>query len=389
MNSLLGFVLISVLILIVIVQIAKVTELAGIRRGDKETQKLTNKRNANYMLWFLAGFMIFCVVSALHYKNYFLGYGPHSAASAHGTLIDTLFNTTLIFTGIVFVVTHIALFYFSWKYKEEDGVKAEYIAHDTRLEIIWTAIPAVVMAILVVFGLSAWNEIMADTEDEFIEIEATGYQFGWHLRYPGSDNLLGTRNYKMIDGSNPIGQDWEDIKNHDDLHPGEIVLPVGEKVRVRITARDVLHNFYLPHFRVKMDAVPGMPTYFVFTPEVTTEEYRQRLKNYPEYQIAADETEQDGPQKWEAFNFELACAELCGKGHFSMKRVVKIVEREEYEEWLAAQQPYYMTSIRNTDADPYKGQKLASDSADEDAPIEEVNEEAEVDLVAMNAESAE
>ena len=295
----------------------------------------------------------------------------------------------MFFTGIVFVLTHVALFYFSWKYKEEDGVKAEYIAHDTRLEIIWTAIPAVVMAILVVFGLSAWNEIMADTEEEFIEIEATGYQFGWHLRYPGADNLLGTRNYKMIDGSNPIGQDWEDVKNHDDLHPGEIVLPVGEKVRVRITARDVLHNFYLPHFRVKMDAVPGMPTYFVFTPEVTTKEYRQRLKDYPEYQVPADPSEPDGPQKWEAFDYELACAELCGKGHFSMKRIVKIVEREEYDEWLAAQQPYYMTSIRNTDADPFKGQKLASDSVEEEAPAAEITEEVEADIVAMNAESAE
>ena len=388
MNSLLGFVLISVLIMIVVVQIARVTELAGIRRGEKETQNLTNKRNANYMLWFLAGFMIFCVVSALHYKNYFLGYGPHGAASAHGTLIDSLFNTTLFFTGIVFVATHVALFYFAWKYKAEAGVKAEYIAHDTRLEIIWTAIPAVVMAILVVFGLSAWNEIMADTDDEWIEIEATGYQFGWHLRYPGSDNLLGARNYKMIDGNNPIGQDWADLKNHDDLHPGEIVLPKGKKVRVRITARDVLHNFYLPHFRVKMDAVPGMPTYFVFTPELTTEEYRERLKDYEEYQVPADPEEEDGPQKWEAFNYELACAELCGKGHFSMKRIVKIVEMEEYEAWLAEQQSYYMTAIRNTDADPFKGEELITDPKVEEAEEELVEAEAD-NSVAMNAESAE
>jgi cytochrome c oxidase subunit 2 len=156
---------------------------------------------------------------------------------------------------------------------------------------------------------------------------------------------------------------------------------------VRITARDVLHNFYLPHFRVKMDAVPGMPTYFVFTPEVTTEQYRENLKEYEEYQVPADLEDPEGPQKWEVFNYELACAELCGKGHFSMKRIVKIVERDVYDEWLKEQQPYYMTSIRNTDADPFKGQKLASDSPAEEVPAEEVSEDA--DIVAMNAESAE
>ena len=78
------------------------------------------------------------------------------------------------------------------------------------------------------------------------------------------------------------------MKNHDDIHVDEIVLPKGKKVRVRITARDVLHNFYLPHFRVKMDAIPGIPTYFIFTPEMTTEEYRQNLKEYPEYQALSD-----------------------------------------------------------------------------------------------------
>ena len=97
-------------------------------------------------------------------------------------------------------------------------------------------------------------------KEEFIEIEACGTQFNWLLRYPGEDGKLGTRDFKMINGVNPLGQDWNDPKNIDDIHPNEIVLPVNKKVRVRITARDVLHNFYLPHFRVKMDAVPGMPT---------------------------------------------------------------------------------------------------------------------------------
>ena len=147
-------------------------------------------------------------------------------------------------------------------------------------------------------------------------------------------------------------------KNIDDFLPTEIVLPVNQKVRVRITAKDVLHNFYLPHFRVKMDAVPGLPTYFIFTPIKTTQEYREELRKYPEWQVPADPSEPDGPQRWETFEYELACAELCGKGHYSMRRLVKIVSQEEYEEWLSTQKSYYLTNVRHTEADPYKNDLL-------------------------------
>ena len=391
MSSLLGFGIISVLFVIVIVQIARVAELSKRIRGDKESQSMTNNRQANLMVAFMVAFLVFCVASAAYYKNYMLGYGPHEAASVHGKLIDGLFNETLFFTGIVFFLTQIALFYFAWKFKEEDGRKSLFISHDNKLEVIWTAIPAVVMAVLVIGGLNVWNEVMADVNDDedFIEIEATGYQFAWHIRYPGPDGLIGTKNYKLISGNNPVGQDWNDMKNLDDTHPTEIVLPVGKQVRVRITSRDVLHNFYLPHFRVKMDAVPGMPTYFVFTPEETTEEYRQKLKEYKEYQIPADPTEPDGPQKWEAFEFELACAELCGKGHYSMKRIVKIVEQEEYDKWLMDQPSYYLSSIRNTDDDPYKGKTLSIDEkvSEPAAEVEEAvtSEQNEVDDQSISA----
>jgi len=107
-----------------------------------------------------------------------------------------------------------------------------------------------------------------------------------------------------------------------------------------------------------MDAVPGLPTYFVFTPTMTTEDYRNRLKEYEEYQVPADPSEPDGPQRWEEFDYELACAELCGEGHYSMRKVVKIVPQEEYETWLKTQNSYYLTNIRNTVADPFKDVKL-------------------------------
>ena len=240
-------------------------------------------------------------------------------------------------------------------------MKATFIPHDNKLEIIWTAIPAVVMCFLVIRGLVAWNEVMADVgeDEEHIEIEATGQQFLWHLRYPGPDGKLGARDFRLIaPGQNPLGQNWEDDKNLDDFHPNEIVLPVGTKVRVRITAMDVLHNFYLPHFRVKMDAVPGMPTYFVLTPTKTTEEYRQELRNYPEYQQPSDPSDPNSEPLWKTFNYELACAELCGKGHFSMKKIVRIVSEDEYNTWAAEQQSYYMANVRGKDYDPRKDEVL-------------------------------
>ena len=347
------------LLSIIVVQIGKVTELAGKIRGEEEIQEQANVRGGFYSLAFVVLFLIGCIVSAYYYKNYMLGYGPHESASEHGKGLDGLFNTTLIFTGIVFVLTQLALFYFAWKYSGRRGNKAIHFAHNNTLELVWSVIPAIVMTILVVNGLQEWNKVMSDVgpNDDYLEIEATGYQFAWDLRYPGADGLIGEKNFRLIDpATNPVGQDWEDKKNIDDMLVNEIVLPKGQKVRVRITAKDVLHNFYLPHFRVKMDAIPGLPTYFVFTPEKTTEEYRQALKDYPEYQ--KPDPEEPEKKLWETFNYELACAELCGKGHYSMRKLVRIVEQDEYEDWLSKQSSYYLTNIRGTEADPFKDQLL-------------------------------
>ena len=346
---------IILLIGIIVVQIGRVSELAARIRGEEEVERRANNSTAVWLMVFMVVFLIFCVVSAIYYKNDMLGYGPHAAASEHGGSIDSLFNMTLFFTGIVFILTHIALFWFAYRYRARIGGVGKHFAHSTNLEIVWTAVPAVVMVILVTQGLVVWNDVMPDVgpEDEYIEVEATGYQFAWDLRYPGPDGKLGTKNYQLIEpGTNPLGQDWTDPKNIDDFLPGELVLPVNKQVRVRITAKDVLHNFYLPHFRVKMDAIPGLPTYFIFTPITTTEEYRERLSTYPEWQVPADPDDPSGPQRWETFNYELACAELCGSGHYSMKRIVRIVTEEEYEQWLSEQSSWYITNIRGTDADP-------------------------------------
>ena len=340
-----------VLFIVVAVQIGRISELSAKIRGEEAVQEESNKSNSRLGMFFMVGFLVFCVASAWYYKNYMIGYGPLEHASEHGAKIQSLFNWTLFFTGIVFILTHIALFWFGYKYRGEKGRKVLFMPHDNKLEVIWTVIPAVVMCGLVVGGLWVWNDAMGDIKegDEHLEIEATGYQFGWTLRYPGADGAIGTKYYKnIVPGLNDIGVDFNDPKSQDDilLAGSEVMyIPKGKKVRIRITSRDVLHNFFLPHFSVKMDAIPGLPTYFVFTPTLTTEEYRMNLKKYPEYNVPADPTEPNGPKKWEVFNFELACAELCGKGHFSMRRIVKVVEMAEYEKWASEQKAFFPDNI--------------------------------------------
>ncbi len=348
------------LLAIVVVQIGKLSDLRSKIMGEEDIQYQNTDITGKLLVLFMVGFLVFCVVSAFYYKNWMLGYGPLKSASEHGGSIDGLFNTTLFFTGIVFVVTQVLLFWYAYKYRSQRGRKAIYFPGSTKLELVWSIVPSIVLVILVANGLIAWNDIMADTrpEDNALEIEATGYQFAWNIRYPGPDGELGTKNYKKITGLNGLGQDWTDVKNLDDFNADEIVLPVGKKVRVRITSKDVLHNFYLPHFRVKMDAVPGLPTHFVFTPVKTTEEFREGLRQYKEYQAPSDPNDPASEPLWKTFNYELGCAELCGIGHYSMRRLVRIVSEQEYESWLASQKSTYMTSIRNSDEDPFKGQLL-------------------------------
>lgn len=359
--SALIIILCVILISIVLVQIGKVTELTSQIKGESETMADNSKWNGWLSLAFMVVFLFGVTYSAYRYKNVMLGYGPNQAASEHGGTLDSMFNVTLVFTGIVFVLTHIALFWFAYKYRWQEGRRARFIAHDNRLEMVWTAVPAVVMTVLVVQGLNAWNTVMSDVkpDEDYIEIEATGQQFNWIIRYPGPDGKLGARNYKLTTAGNQLGQDFKDAKGFDDFIPDqEFYLPVGKKVRVRITAKDVLHNFYLPHFRVKMDAIPGMPTYFVFTPVKTTAEYRNELRKYPEFNEPNDPADPTSPKRWEAFEYELACAELCGKSHYSMKRILRVVSQEEYDAWLAKQQSFYFSQIRGKADDPNKGKVL-------------------------------
>ncbi len=353
------------LIAIVVIQIGKLSELSAKIKGEEAVELSNNNTQAKLGIIFLILFLGLTIYTAFYYKNEMFPYGPLKSASEHGFAVDRLFNITLVATGFVFILTHILLFWFTYKYRMRDPKKkALFYVDNLKLEMVWTLIPLVVFVLLVSQGISIMNDIFRPLtdEDKYLEIEATGYQFAWDIRYPGDDGKLGNKDFRLIDpASNSIGIDWNDEKSLDDIVLGgtdKIVIPKDTLVRIRITAKDVLHSFFLPHFRVKLDAVPGMPTFFAFKPVKTTKEFKEELKKYPEWNEPADPKDPTGPKRWEVFEYELACAELCGKGHYSMRRVVEVVERDEYESWLKEQKSFYYNNIRGTEADPWDGKKL-------------------------------
>lgn len=252
------------------------------------------------------------------------------SGTLHGAKIDFMFNITLGITLTVFVLTHIALFGFTFKYVGSEKRKAYFYPHNDTLERVWTIVPAIVLTVLVLLGFFTWRGITNISEEDqkkALNIEVTGEQFKWTVRYAGADNQVGLRNYKLITPTNGLGIDFTDKKSWDDLLAGEIVLPVNRPVRFSINAKDVLHSFYIPDFRVQMNAVPGMPTYFQFTPSITTAEMREKTNN-PNY------------------DYVLLCAKICGSGHYNMQVKVKVVSDKEYKDWLTKQTLYYNDDVK-------------------------------------------
>ena len=252
---------------------------------------------------------------------------------------------TIGVTGTVFVITQVLLFWFAFKYQERDGNKAFYFPHNNKLELIWTTVPAIFLTILVVFGLKFWFKVTGDAPKDAVVVEITGHQFAWDMRYPGKDGKLGKKNYKLYNqpSGNTLAVDFEDPESHDDLHTTEMHLPVGKPIKLVINAMDVIHDVGLSHFRMKMDAVPGIPTTMWFTPKYTTEEMKKRTGN---------------PN----FVYEISCDQMCGKGHFSMRGVIVVESEEDYNKWLASQKPEYLTLFPDKDPTATKNTENKTDS---------------------------
>jgi cytochrome c oxidase subunit II len=322
--SILLLLAIVAMVFLVIFQIAKASEYVSILKGAKKSREQSNRINGFLML----AFLIFGLVGAYlcHESLAKKTLLPYGSSSVEGEKIDEMFIITLWVTGIVFVITQVLLFWFSFRYQEKEGRKVYYLPHNNRLEIIWTAVPAVVMTVLVVFGLRHWFKITGDAPENAMVVEVTGKQFNWIYRYPGSDSVLGKRDYKLIDEvkGNNLGQDWRDSANKDDVTPSTLYLIKGQPVKLVIGSRDVIHDVGLPAFRLKMDAVPGIPTSLWFTPKYTTKEMREITGNAN-------------------FNYELVCDQLCGSNHYAMKGAIEVVTRTEFNEWAAKQTSNFYT----------------------------------------------
>lgn len=314
-----------VLFVLVIFQLARTTEYVAHLRGEEKAQEDSDKINGRLFMVFLIVGMIAMFWSIIHYMPYM---NLH-AASVHGKWLDSMFNITLFFTGIVFIATQVILFYFVWKYKHHKDRKAVYFPEDNRLEMWWTIIPAIVLTGLVIIGIYRWFQITGPEPEDSMVVEITGQQFLWNYRYPGKDTTLGNYEFDYIDPVNKVGIDFNDPASRDDFMATEMHVVVNKPVLLRIRSRDVIHDVGIPYFRVKMDAVPGLITRFWFIPTVTTEEMRKR-NNDPD------------------FNYEIACDQLCGKGHYGMKGLVVVETQQQFDEWMAKQQPFYDVNVKGT-----------------------------------------
>ena len=235
-------------------------------------------------------------------------------ASTYAPQIDDMFHLIMWITGVVFVIVEAMLLIFLWKYRHREGRVATYTHGNNRLEVIWTIIPALICVTLALLSRRMWEEIKEHMPQDAIHVQVTGEQFAWNFRYPGADGKFNTP---------------DDLVTLNQLH-----FPVGKPVIVELTSKDVIHSFFLPEFRVKQDAVPGMKTHIWF-------------------------------EGTKVGHWEIACAELCGLGHYRMKGFVTVDTAEDYQKWMveqaasqaaeqpaAAQQPAAQTSQAQPAAAP-------------------------------------
>ena len=335
-----GLFLLAILALgfLITFQIAKASEYVSVLKGEKKSFEQNNRINGFLMVVFLVLGLIgvWWCNSALYPKTLMV----HPSASEHGENIDTMLKITLLITGITFLITQILLFWFAYKYQHSEKRTAYYFPHSNKLEVLWTTVPAIALCTLVGFGLYYWFKITGEAPANAMQVEITGRQFGWIYRYPGKDNTFGKKYFRMIDEAdgNLLGMLWKDSalvtpngEQHlkadpagfdDIVETSEMVLVKDQPVKLIINSRDVIHDVGLPHFRMKMDAVPGTPTTMWFTPKYTTNEMK-KITNNPN------------------FEYEIACDQMCGNGHYSMKGLIKVVTKDEFILWRAKQQPGY------------------------------------------------
>ena len=344
-------------ITIAIWQMVKIFDLAQVNKDVSQVANDNDNRVHGYLMLAFLGFIYgITIVSFALWGDLPL---TSNSASEHGPEIDRLMIISMVVIFIVQTITQFLLHYFAFKYKGEKGRKALFYADNDKLEFIWTVIPVIVLAGLIMYGLFTWTDIMnVDEDDDPLMVELYAQQFNWKARYAGEDNVLGKANVRLInlDNANILGLDESDPNAQDDVITTELHLPVGRPVLFKMRSQDVLHSAYMPHFRAQMNCVPGMITQFSFTPTVTTEEMRlnpdiyEKVKNINRIRVKKSKKLQakgEEPLDRYEFDYLLLCNKICGKSHYNMQMKIIVESEEDYNEWLKEQKLFKNSLVQN------------------------------------------
>jgi len=343
MTSLL-VIIVVVLLAVALWQLTKIFDLTQVGTSSSDSQVASDNDN-NIQGYIMFGFLAFIYIFTIYGLLKWGGLALHTPASEHGLLVDNLMNITWVLIFLVQFITQGLLYWFSFKNRGNKDKKALFFADSNKLEAIWSIIPSVVLACLILYGLYAWNNIMfVDKDEDVIEIELYAQQFKWTARYAGQDNVLGKANVRLIQGVNTLGVDMSDPNAQDDIVVSELHIPKGKKVHFKMRSQDVLHSAYFPHFRAQMNCVPGMVTEFAFVPTYTTAEYRElpfmvekvaninKLRAEKSIELVAKGGTALDPY---TFDYLLLCNKICGASHYNMQMKVVVDTPEDYKKWLS------------------------------------------------------
>ncbi|MBI2818158.1 MAG: cytochrome c oxidase subunit II [Acidobacteria bacterium] len=259
---------------------------------------------------FLLGLVIAIITLATMYGFAFKVWWFPAFISEYGAAYDHQFQITLIVCGIVFFLAQLGLAYAVWRYRDRGG-RGSYSHGNNVMEATWTIATAIVFLGVALMGQKIWARVHLDAAPaNALQVEVTGQQFAWNVRYPGPDGKFGRTKPELMKESlgNPLGVDPDDPASKDDVVMPVMAVPVNRPVEVLLRSKDVIHSFYVRELRLKQDAVPGMENRLHFTASQTG-------------------------------RFEIPCAELCGLGHHQMRSFLLVMSEEDYANWLKENAP--------------------------------------------------
>ncbi|GAA3508874.1 cytochrome c oxidase subunit II [Aquimarina addita] len=327
-------------------KILSLSQLSGADNSQVANDK-DNNLHGKLMLAFVIFMYLLTIYCFVQYHTFFL---PESA-SEHGVDYDRLMVISMVLIFVVQFITQGLLHFFAYKYRGKKENKALFFADNDKLEFIWTIIPVIVLAGLIIYGLFTWTDIMNIDEQEGdpIIVELYAYQFDWRARYSGEDKELGKANVRFIEGVNTLGLDVSDSYAMDDKVVNELHLPVNRKIIFKLRSQDVLHSAYMPFFRAQMNVVPGMITEFAYTPTLTSEEMRNSefmvekvstINNIRREKSKALTANGDEALENYEFDYYLLCNKICGASHYNMQMKIVVESQEDYDAWLAEQKTF-------------------------------------------------